>query len=380
MSNTPHTPRQRFRKTLRFDSPEKIPFEPGWPRESTLAAWRIQGLPKDADWLNYLLDQLGLPPEAAYTQVNLDVDLAMLPPFEEKILEHRAAHFIVQDQMGAVVEISDQFDLSYLRSARDFVTRRWHSFPVTRRKDWDEKIRWRFDPSDPRRFPADFAAQCQAAQASAQVIALTLNGPFWQLRDWCGLEGLCFLMVEQPDFVQEMAEFWADFVGQIIVQLQAFTTLDKVLVNEDMAYKGHSMISPRMTRRFLLPVWQNWATAFKPLGNPVLMVDSDGYISELLPLFIEAGFEVTWPVEVAALNDIVAYRQQYGHQIAFSGGVDKRALAAGGEVMYAELDRLAPVITDGGYLPGCDHGVPSDISWPNFMAYARRLAELTGWL
>ena len=60
--------------------------------------------------------------------------------------------------------------------------------------------------------------------------------------------------------------------------------------------------------------------------------------------------------------------------------MDKRALAAGGAVMHAELDRLAPLIAAGGYLPTCDHGVPPDISWPNFIAYTRRLAQLTGWL
>ena len=76
-------------------------------------------------------------------------------------------------------------------------------------------------------------------------------------------------------------------------------------------------------------------------------------------------------MEVAAGNDMVAYRRQYGRSIAFGGGIDKRALATGGAVMQAELERLAPVIRSGGYLPGCDHGVPPDISWPNFVAYSQ---------
>jgi len=42
--------------------------------------------------------------------------------------------------------------------------------------------------------------------------------------------------------------------------------------------------------------------------------------------------------------------------------------------------RVAPLIEDGGYIPGCDHGVPADISWPNFVDYSRRPAQLTGWL
>ena len=34
----------------------------------------------------------------------------------------------------------------------------------------------------------------------------------------------------------------------------------------------------------------------------------------------------------------------------------------------------------GGFIPGCDHGVPPDISLANYTEYTRMLAELTGWL
>jgi hypothetical protein len=40
---------------------------------------------------------------------------------------------------------------------------------------------------------------------------------------------------------------------------------------------------------------------------------------------------------------------------------------------------LRPVIDDGGYVPGCDHGVPSDVSWPNYVHYTGLLAKATGW-
>jgi len=33
------TPRERYLKTILFDKPDKIPFSPGGPRESTLKAW-----------------------------------------------------------------------------------------------------------------------------------------------------------------------------------------------------------------------------------------------------------------------------------------------------------------------------------------------------
>ena len=66
--------------------------------------------------------------------------------------------------------------------------------------------------------------------------------------------------------------------------------------------------------------------------------------------------------------------------MAYTGGVDKRAIARGGQAIRAELARLEPVVRGGGYIPGCDHGVPPDISWPNYVEYTRLLARMTGWL
>ena len=208
-----------------------------------------------------------------------------------------------------------------------------------------------------------------------------MPGPFWQLRDWIGLEPLCLMMVEAPRVYRRADRPSGPILcWQTLKPILANVELDFVQVNEDMAYKMHSMISPRMIRRFLMPCWQKWSRGAARCQGGGDSVDSDGYIGELIPLWMEAGFQNTWPVEVAAGNDMVAYRRQYGHTFAYGGGIDKRALAAGGEVMRAELDRVAPVIHDGGYLPTCDHGVPPDISWPNFIEYTRRLAQLTGWL
>lgn len=373
-------PRQRLRAAYLFGNPDKVPLDPGGPRESTLVAWHQQGLPEGVYWRDYLWELLGLPIQPKSPVPDLGVNFKMLPAFDEIILEHKNGHLVVQDYSGAIVEISDRYDFSYLRNAKDFVTRKWHRFPVESRKDWEEKMKWRYDPHHPERYPADFAERCRLLKGRETVQTLTLPGPFWQLRDWIGLETLCLWMVEQPEFIDELIEFWTNFMLETLQPILDNVDLDFVQVNEDMAYKMHSMISPRMIRRFLMPCWKRWGAAIKAGGTAVYSVDSDGYIGELIPLWIEAGFQNTWPVEVAAGNDIVAFRAQYGHSFAYGGGIDKRALAAGGPVMAAELNRVAPLIKEGGYIPTCDHGVPPDISWPNFIEYTRLLARLTGWL
>jgi len=66
--------------------------------------------------------------------------------------------------------------------------------------------------------------------------------------------------------------------------------------------------------------------------------------------------------------------------MAYWGGVDKRMMAKGGEAIRRELRRLEPVIRGGGFVPACDHGIPSDVSWPNFLDFCDLLARINGWL
>jgi hypothetical protein len=104
-------------------------------------------------------------------------------------------------------------------------------------------------------------------------------------------------------------------------------------------------------------------------------------VADLMPIWVEVGVNCTRPVEVAAHNDIVAYRQQYGRKMAFRQGVDKRCIAAGGQALREEVMRVVPpLLEEGGVIAGVDHGIPPDISWPNMVEFARMLAQLTGWL
>ena len=375
------TPRERYRQTLLFGHPDKIPLQPGGPRESTLAAWRQQGLPEGVNYQQALLETLGIQPERTQPGVDLGVSFRMIPQFEEKVLEHRDGHYVVRDWMGAITEISDQFDYTYIRAAKDFVTRKWHKFPVASRQDWEENMKWRYVPDDPQRLPADLAERGARLQNRDYVAGLHFNGPFWQLREWLGFENLCLLMAEDPSFVEELAGFWTDFVSRTLERVLEHFSPDYAMISEDMAYKMHSMISPAMTRHFLGPSYQRWVPQLKAGGCPLVCVDSDGHVGELIPLWIEYGIHCTVPLEVAAGNDLVEYRQRWGRQMAFMGGLDKRALALGGAAMEAEVMRVVPpLLREGGFIPACDHGVPPDISWPNYVAYSRRLAQLTGWL
>ena len=188
------------------------------------------------------------------------------------------------------------------------------------------------------------------------------------------------MMLEEPAFVSEMAEFWMNFVAEIMGRTFQHLIPDGIHISEDMAYKAKAMISPAMAREFCKPCWDKWTKHDKNAGVPIVAIDSDGYIGELIPIWIESNVNCCDPIEVAAHCDINEFRRIFGNKMAYRGGVDKRCMAKGGQAIRDELKRIEPVLKNGGYIPSCDHGVPPDISWPNFVDYVGLLARMTGWL
>ena len=46
--------------------------------------------------------------------------------------------------------------------------------------------------------------------------------------------------------------------------------------------------------------------------------------------------------------------------------------------MRAEVDRVMPLIEEGGYIPELDHSVPPGVSWANFCDYIGYLKHRLG--
>lgn len=378
--------RERMLAALMFGQPDRIPLAPGGGRESTLKRWHAEGLPEGVSYQEYAYRQAGgkldFPPPST-PKLSFPVKFAMIPEFEQKIIERRANSQVVQDWKGNICEIGLEYSTEYLGGQNskkfDFVTRRWIKCPVENRADWAEMQR-RYDPAAAGRLAADAAANGAQLRDRNWFMQWGLSGPFWQLREWLGFENLCTMFYDDPGLVRDMIAFWEDFVARLLRRALDCVVPDSVHVSEDMAYKGFSMISPAMVREFLLPTWKRWGELIRGAGVPVYAMDSDGFVGELIPFWIEAGVNVCDPIEVAAGNDINAFRKKFGRNMAYRGGVDKRAMARGGRVIAAEIARLQPVIDGGGYVPGCDHGIPPDVSWPNFVEYVGRLARAIGWL
>ena len=71
----------------------------------------------------------------------------------------------------------------------------------------------------------------------------------------------------------------------------------------------------------------------------------------------------------------MAFGEQFP-ELLLSGGIDKRVLATTPDEIDRYLDRVLPAMRRrGGYIPTCDHGVPEEVSFENYMHYRRRMLE-----
>jgi uroporphyrinogen decarboxylase len=107
-------------------------------------------------------------------------------------------------------------------------------------------------------------------------------------------------------------------------------------------------------------------------------VDCDGDPGVLVPLWLEAGVNIMFPLEVRAGVDPLAWRREYGKKLLLKGGIDKEAIAAGGTEIARELERIKPLLDQGGYVPHLDHLVPPNVSYGNFLAYLEAKSKLLG--
>ncbi|MFA5786233.1 MAG: uroporphyrinogen decarboxylase family protein [Actinomycetota bacterium] len=251
-------------------------------------------------------------------------------------------------------------------------------YPVKDRHDWEE-YKKRLDPHSPERWPPDWAGFAKKINSSDIPSMIMIPGFFGLPREWMGLEELLFAFHDEPAWVEEMMDHILEFDLVMMERLLADVRIEAVQIWEDMCYRAGPLISPETFRKFLLPRYQKLTEMLRSRGVEVICVDSDGNVDDLAPLWIEGGVNALWPLEIAAGCDPVAMRKRFGRDLILMGGIDKRAIAEGGQAIEREVMSKVPFLLEsGGYLPGPDHNVPPDVSFANYCVYVDAMRTAAG--
>jgi hypothetical protein len=380
------TPRERFKKIMNFERPDKLLWMEDQVDTTTLR-WIREGLPLDQViqssydltyngglWIvlptSYTFDvsrYFGFLNVAIVSKTTITLDLGPLPRYPLRTIRETQDRVLCRDPLGGKIEYSKT----------DYAMPHFHEFPIKSMKDWVE-YKKRLNPSDPRRYPKDYSSEeyAQIFEESTIPTLIVINGFYGFGRGAMGTAAFVPAFYTDPELVHDMMSTFADFLIETLKDVvEALKSrIDYVYLWEDFAFGTGPNISPKVFKEFIIPNLKKLTSFLNKNGLDLIVMDSDGDFRPLMPLLWDCGINGTWPLEVNAGMDAVELRKKYGKTWRFIGNIDKHALTKGEEAIRNEIDRKVPYLVEqGGYIPGLDHTLPPDIPLENFRFYTSYL-------
>lgn len=369
---TPMTDRERFVATMHYQQRDRCPIcDFGfWPE--TVELWHSQGLPKSVGGGHDTTTTDQFFGMDSYWGSGPGGHVGLYPGFEYKVLEDHADHRIVQDGSGVVVQEYKNAVAMPLHLRHTLVDR----------ESWNKHFKWRLDPTTPDRIPKDLDAARKLWQDPNRPTSCNAwcGSLFGWLRDWMGLEGVSYIVYDDPALFEEMVTTLADVTVGVLERLfAAGAKFEAGSMWEDMCYRAGPLLGVPEFRKYLVPNYKRITSVLRKNGCDVLWLDCDGCIDHLLPMWLDAGVNCMFPVEIGTWGaDPVKYRKQYGKELLMMGGFDKHILAKGKREIETEVHRLAPLVEEGGFIPFADHRVPPDVPLENYMHYLETARKVWG--
>lgn len=344
--------------------------------EHTAARWHQEGLPEDSTIGKTDMFE-GEPHFGLDKREFARIDISMKPKFKYEVIEETERYVTARHKNGIVTKALKEGSLNGMRMSMDM----YLDFPVKDRATWRE-VRKRYDPFDLSRYPMNWQDKVAAWQDREYPVCLLGNGTFGlysQLRSWVGTENISYMFYDDPALVEEMIEFNADFLLALIEPALKDAEYDYFNFFEDCAGKATPLFGPNIFNKFFMKHYRRIIDRMERAGIKSFWVDSDGDPEVLVPLWMDAGINCLWPLEQASAMDPVRLRKKFGNGLAYSGGIDKRKIAAGKTAIEEEIDaKIKPMLESGGYIPQIDHSIPPDISYENMMYYVELKRKLIG--
>lgn len=350
------THRKRWLKTFRFAEVDHVPDEEFGCWKDTFWRWHNEGLPRQIDDNDVFDRYFRFAPNAG-----VPVSIGLMPAFEEKVLEERGDHQVIQDGNGVKCLVHKDGTSSIPR---------FLDWSLKTPDDW-ERFKERLNPNDPQRYPDNWDETVAELNNSAAPVVVGCGSLFGWLRNWMGFENIVIAVMDQPDWIEQMMEDLTSFYIGCLRRAVEQVRIDAGAFWEDMCFNHGPMISPQLFREWMTPRYKRITDFVKQAGAEVFIVDCDGNITQLVEHWLAGGVNCMFPLEIHAGSDPYALRGEFGREVLLKGGVNKRELAKDKAAIRREVDRLLDLVTDGGFIPHVDHRVPPDVSYENYLYYLK---------
>jgi len=361
------TLRERFRRTMHYEKLDRLPFfEFGYWAE-TLPAWHEQGLPKEIDGEARAYAYFGIEDFR-----HAPLRWGLHPVDKPQVIEETDEYVITRGGDGVI---------SQERKTGTHSIPHYIDFPVKKREDW----RWfkeRLNPDDPARFDFNGKSFKQAVDELNES-PFPISAPIGSLlgvpRGWMGFENYAIATIAEPDMLAEMMDDIADCVVGVLKKAFAHgLQADLGGGWEDICFNSGPICTPDFFRREAVPRYKRIISVLNENGCDIAYTDCDGNINALVQGWLDAGVNTMFPVEVHGGSDPVELRRRFGSELRLMGGVDKMVLQADKASIKKELERLKPLVEEGGFIPHVDHRVQPTVPFDNYLYYLDLKRDMFG--
>jgi uroporphyrinogen decarboxylase len=339
-----------------FDRPCNIHWK-GWPE--TYPRWHDEGMPEDVD-------------EHEFFQANplfsrVGVNVSLYPGFERETLEETDEYRIFRDVDGVI-----QKQLNKASSVPHFI-----DFTLQTADDWPE-YKKRLQP-DQGRIGDDLDEKLREAENSGNPVQIWLPSMMGWIRNWMGVENMCYLMFDDPDCFGDMVATLSDLgcwaIDQVVPRMNRPPDLGWSW--EDICGRSGPFVSPDIFDKYVAPGYTKLRNKLEAHGVKFYGIDSDGRVEPLVRHWLDAGVNIQFPVEPGTWGATPEdFRAKFGKELRIQGGFDKLVLETTPAAIDAEIDKHIPLMKQGGFVMMPDHLITPDTPLANYRYYLKRIREM----
>ena len=321
------TSRERFRETMCYGSPDRVPYFEEGIRKEVIKAWRKQSL-------------------------SADTDLSKLFPSDQR----KRIDPDLEPRLKLIRWPTNVTELG--------------------------RFQRRLNPDHKWRLPGRWKKQVRAWKKRDYVLMLLVHRGFFitmGVRGWRRFIEVMELLTDKPDLVRQMMMIQGEFAARLAENILQEVEIDAAIFSEPIGGNDRPLISPQMYEDFILNSYQPVIDVLNRYCVDTIIFMTFANARILIPNILRFGFNCLWACEVNI--DAMDYRQlrrEFGRDLRLIGGIDLDALRNDKDAIRREVEeKVPPLIADGGYVPLADGRVREDVPFENYVYYRQLLEEVT---
>jgi hypothetical protein len=313
--------RERFLETLHYGNPDRIPYFEEGIRSDVIAAWQEQGM------------AVGTPLwEQSDRREEIKLDVEPHPRFE-----------------------------IWPNSIKEL-----------------EELRIRLDSSDTSRLPDNWDPE-RLNRRDEILMVRVHEGLFLSMgvRDGKSFTRLMYQLADKPEFVRHYMRIQGEFAAALTERVLRAVEVDALVFSEPIGDNNGTLISPSMYEDLVLTSYEPLLHLAQRYEIKTIICRTYANMKVLIPSLLKWGIDVLWACEVEqSVMNYPALRREFGRELRLIGGIDLDALLEGQESIRRSVEAIAPLTTQGGFIPLADGRVRAEVPYENYLYYRKLLHKI----